>query len=276
MQLSKFNSKTNSFVAVLAAFLLAGCGSTPTQSGMAGMDHSKAEKPVTSSGTAAKGGGTYLDQPLSKDLLQTSFFDSTGKSFTLESKKGKYLVIANFLTSCQEICPMTAANIRDVGEAINKAGLTNSVEAMIISVDGERDLPARLNAYKDFYGSNNWTVASGTSANLAKLWKFFGAPAMREEFNKTDAAKLSPDWQTGAPVKYDMVHADLVVIIDDMGHWRWLALGSPKVGPAGIPSKLKDYLSPQGLVNLTKPEEPTWTTSAIFSALTELTGKTIK
>ena len=267
-----FKSFRSAVAFFAVTILLAGCGTSSSHSGMAGMDHSKAQKPSTASGTAASGGGTYIDQPISPELLKTTFFDSEGKSFTLDSKKGKYLVIANFLTSCQEICPMTSANIRDVGEAISKAGMSDSIEALVMSVDGERDLPSRLKAYKDLYGSDNWTVASGTTSNLEKLWNFFGAPAKRESFSAKDAAELSPDWQTGKQVTYDMVHADLVVIVDDKGHWRWLDLGSPKVGNSGIPGKLKSYLSPQGLTNLTKPEEPTWSISAILSALSDLTN----
>jgi hypothetical protein len=82
------------------------------------------------------------------------------------------------------------------------------------------------------------------------------------------------DWQTGKPNSYDMVHADLVLIVDDKGHWRWLDLGAPKVSSA-IPDKLKAFLSPQGISNLAKPEEPSWSVTAVTSALSDLVGKKI-
>jgi protein SCO1/2 len=240
---------------------------------MEGMNHSKAEKPSTASGTAARGGGTYIDQAIGSLALNADLFDSEGKKFSIGSLNGKYLVIANFLTSCQEICPMTSANMRDIGDAIFKAGLSNKIESIALSVDGDRDLPSRLKAYKELFSSNNWRVASGSTKSLDLIWKYFGAPATRENFSEKEIGKMSPDWLTGKAVTYDMVHADLVVIVDDKGHWRWLDLGSPKIGPKGIPAKLKNYLSPQGLNNLTKPEEPTWSTKAVLSALTELTGQ---
>ena len=83
-----------------------------------------------------------------------------------------------------------------------------------------------------------------------------------------------PIWESGKPNTYDMVHADLVVIVDDKGHWRWLDLGAPKTS-GKVPDKLKSFLSPQGLVNLNKPEEPTWSVSAVTSALSELMNKKI-
>ena len=238
------------------------------------MDHSNAQKPTTSNGMAAKGGGTYIDMPLTDEVKNAELFDSTGKKFTLGSLNGKYLVIANFLTSCQEICPMTTANIRDIGEAISKAGLSEKVISMEISVDGNRDTSSRIAAYKEMYGSNNWTIASGSESSLGLIWKFFGAPAEKEIFTAIDLKKMPVDWQTGKANTYDMVHADLVIIVDDKGHWRWLDLGSPKT-KSSVPDKLKAFLSPQGLSNLTKPEEPTWSITAVSAALTDLIGKKI-
>ena len=252
--------------------LLTGC--SQNTNGMSQMDHSKATNPSPGTGMAAAGGGTYIDMPIPENISKLPLFDSTGKNFDLNSLKGKYLVVANFLTSCQEICPMTSANIRDVGEAIKKSGLSNEATAMVLSVDASRDIPKRLAAYKAMYGCDNWLVASGNEQSLKEIWKFFGAPAKKENFTSADLKDMPVDWQTGQKNTYDMVHADLVLIIDKTGHWRWLDLGAPKT-TGNIPQKLKDFLSPQGLQNLTKPEEPTWSLSAVTSALTELIGKKI-
>lgn len=264
--------KKSFFLLSAAILLLTGCSATKYS--MSGMDHSKAAHPTTSSGTAAQMGGTYIDMPVANSAYQAEIFDSTGKKFTLQSLKGKYLVIANFLTSCQEICPMTTANIRDIGEAINKAGLSEKVISMVLSVDGARDIPSRLAAYKEMYGSNNWMAASGSPESLTAIWKYFGAPATKEEFSKEDISQMPVDWQTGKAMSYDMVHADLVIIVDDKGHWRWLDLGSPKISST-LPDKLKAFLSKQGISNLNKPEEPTWSVTAVTSALSELLGKKI-
>lgn len=258
------------------ALALSACGSNQTTHSMSNMDHSNAEKPSTASGTAAKGGGTYLDQKLSESVLSAELYDSEGKKFNFESLKGKYLVIANFLTSCQEICPMTSVNIRDIGDAINKAGMSNHMVAMVLSVDPDRDIPSRLKAYKELYESNNWVVASGPKSSIDLIWKFFGAPAKREVFSEADAKQMPVDWQTGKPNTYDMVHADLVIIVDDKGSWRWLNLGSPKMRGKEIPAKMKAFLSSHGLENLVKPEEPTWSIDSVISALNELTGHNIK
>ncbi len=248
----------------LVALILTGCGTTksaPINS-----------KPAVGQGIAARGGGSYLNQPIPSNVLNLSLFDAQGKKFTLASLKGQSVVITNFLTSCQEICPMTSANMRDIGDAVMKAGASSKIKVVEVSVDAERDIPTRLAAYQALYQDTNWTLASGSSADLKTFWTYFGAPANRSMFSKAESAKMPMDWQTGKPVTYDMSHADLVLIVDDQLNWRWLDLGAPNIGNATIPAKLKSFLSADGLNNLAKPEEPTWTTTAVFSALTDITG----
>ncbi|CAB4675341.1 MAG: hypothetical protein F2653_03360 [Actinobacteria bacterium] len=228
--------------------------------------------PKTGTGEAAPGGGTYLNEPIPTEVLSLPLVDQNGKSFTLESLKGQTVVITNFLTSCQEICPMTSANMRDVGDAIATAKAAGKIKVLEITVDAKRDVPSRLLAYQNLFATKNWVLAGGTETDLAKLWDYFGAPAMKEEFSEEDKASNPPDWQTGEPVSYDMMHADLVIIVDDKSTWRWLDLGAPNVGSAKIPEKLKSYLSADGLKNLEKPEGSSWKVKAIYSALMDITG----
>jgi protein SCO1/2 len=226
-------------------------------------------------GSAAVGGGSYLDEAIPADVQALQLVDQDGKAFTLGSLKGQYLVITNFLTSCQEICPMTTANMRTVGDAVANSSLKDKVKVVEISVDAGRDIPSRLAAYRAMYSDTNFTLASGSEANLKTLWTYFGAPAMRMEFSAKEKAALPLDWQTGKPSGYDMSHSDLVTIVGPDGHWKWLDLGNPNPGKATIPEKLKKFLSEDGLNNLAKPQEPSWSVDAVYSALHDLTGTLI-
>ena len=125
-------------------------------------------------GAAAPGGGSMLNAPIPANVLSLPLFDASGKSFSLNSFKGQTVVIADFLTSCQEICPMTSINMRIIGDAVAKAGLRDSVKVVELSVDSRRDISSRLAAYQALYQDNNWIVASGTENYLAPFWKFFG------------------------------------------------------------------------------------------------------
>ena len=257
--------KTKLFALIsVSALLLTGCGQAPKATSMS------TAKPV--SGEAARGGGSYLDQAIPADILSAPLFDQTGKAFTLGDLKGQYVVISNFLTSCQEICPMTTATMRSVGDTVSSSKLKDKVKVLEISVDGQRDISSRLSAYYALYNDNTFSVASGTVDILAKLWDFFGAPAIRTEFSAKEKSTLPVDWQTGKPGAYDMSHPDLVLVIGPDSRWKWLDLGNPNPGKATIPEKLKKFLSEDGLGNLAKPQEPSWSAVAVFSALHDLTG----
>ena len=223
-------------------------------------------------GAAAPGGGTMLNAPVPADVLNLPLFDSAGKSFTLNSLKGQTIVIADFLTSCQEICPMTSINMRNIGGAVAASPLKDSVKVLEISVDSGRDTPERLAAYKKNFADTSWTLASGSESSLKNLWAFFGNSYSKTNYTAEEMKALPVDWQTGKKSTYDVGHTDLVIIINAQQSWAWLDLGNPNVGKATIPTKLKAYLSEDGLNNLAKPQEPSWTPDAVLSALSSITG----
>ena len=133
---------------VLSMILLTACGSTPSNSmnaknSMSSMS-TTSSKSTTSAGSAARGGGSYLDQVIPAQILNLQLFDQNGKTFTLNSLKGKYVVISNFLTSCQEICPMTTSTMRTIGDAVSRAKAESKVDVIEISVDALAARAAQL------------------------------------------------------------------------------------------------------------------------------------
>jgi|FreactcultureFD7_1027221.scaffolds.fasta_scaffold07358_3 protein SCO1/2 len=240
---------------------------TPASGGMK-MDMPKPSTPPLT-GKAAKAGGTILDAPIPSSILSIPLQDVNGKTFTLGSLKGKTVVLTDFLTSCPDICPLTSVNMRQIGTSIAKAKLSDKIVSLAVSVDGKRDSVSRISAYQKMFNDNSWSIGTGSPSDLASLWKFFGV------FTKIDTAtKGLLDWQTGKQSAYDVQHADVIAIIGPDSHWRWLDLGNPQVqnpkSPNLMPMKLMNYLTEEGKVNLFKPEQPTWTTQAVYSALNEI------
>lgn len=253
--------RIRNWVLLVSVFVVTGCSAGTTPKTMT------TSSPSTGQAVAAPTGGSFLNEKIPTEVLSIPLQDSDGKSFTLASLSGQYVVISNFLTSCQEICPMTSANMRDIAHAVGKSSIASKIKILEISVDAATDTPSRLTAYQRLFGERSWTLATGTATDLNKLWTYFGAPAQQKKGGE------GVDWQTGKPVDHDFVHADLVLIVGADSHWRWLDLGSPKTAKGGIPDKLKNFLNAEGRNNLAKPEEPTWTVSAVLGALSELTGK---
>lgn len=237
-----------------------------SKGGMSGMNMS-APTPPPLSGTAAMMGGTILDAPIPASVLNTPLVDASGKSFTLASLKGKTVVLTDFFTSCDMICPMTSANMRDIAAAVKAAGKSSSVDVLELTVDPARDTVSRINAYQSLYGAATWTMATGTVANLKSLWAWFGVYTK----NTPNSDSSAVDWQTGKKLAYDVEHDDVVMAIGSNSHFRWIDLGAPAVSnPNTVPSKLKAFLSSQGRLNLLKPQQPDWTVSAVYGALQQI------
>ena len=66
--------------------------------------------------------------------------------------KGRYVVLAPFLTLCQEECPLTTGVYQELQASVDKAGLGHKVAFVEVNVDPERDTPARLRAYEQRFG----------------------------------------------------------------------------------------------------------------------------
>ena len=254
--------------------LLSGCGTKIVDTSMSGMNmsHSTTTPLASGQGVAAAGGGSFLNSPVPAKVLNTKLVDSHGISFSLGTLKGQVVVIADFLTSCHEICPMTSVSMREIGDAVSASTLKGKVKVLEISVDGARDTPQRLSAYQALFNDSNWTLASSSDANLKQFWSFFGAAAVKSPYTATELKNLPLDWQTGKPNSYDVSHTDIVLIVDAKGNWVWLDLGNPNPGKGTVPDKLKKYLSADGLNNLAKPQEPSWDSTAVLSALSSITG----
>ena len=226
-------------------------------------------------GKAAPGGGSFLNAPIPANIVKLPLVDSSGKTFTLASLKGQTVVIANFLTSCHEICPMTTVSMRQVGDAVAASSLKSKVKVLEITVDGARDTPSRLTAYQANFQDTNWTLATGKDSDLTKFWAFFGSSNTKTAYTAAEKKTLPLDWQTGKPSEYDVTHSDLVVIVNAQGSWAWLDLGNPNPGKGVVPPKLKKYLNEEGLHNLAKPQEPSWDAKAVLAALSSITGTKI-
>lgn len=210
------------------------------------------------------GGGTVIDRPVPAAVLDLPLTDSAGRSLTLRSLAGKTVVLTDFLTTCQEICPLTSVNFRDVADSVIAAGRSSLVVLIEATVDPGRDTPERLSAYEKLYGARpDWAFVSADVAGTRALWKFFGIAYGREE----GSGPLPKDWLTGEPLAYDVTHQDAVFIVDGSGHERWFVVGGPSTRGAQPPPTMRSFLSDQGRQNLASPEPGSWTSTDVEAAL---------
>ena len=215
--------------------------------------------------------GTVLNEAIPATVANVPLVDQSGRHFTLASLRGKTVVLADFLTLCQEICPLTSVNLRDVAKALPRTGAASDIQVVEATVDPKRDTVARLAAYQKLFGANrHWTFATGDQTGLNTLWAFLG---VNHEQVDEDSKPAPRDWWTGAALTYDIQHQDVVYVIDSHGHVRWIDNGTPNTMGAAPPPTMLRFLSPEGKKNLASPTDPTWTAKDIEQALTYVTGQ---
>jgi cytochrome oxidase Cu insertion factor (SCO1/SenC/PrrC family) len=229
-----------------------------------------------SSGTAGQTpssySGTAFDHVLPAGVEYLPLVDQDGRQVTLRSLRGKTVVLADFLTSCQEVCPLTSAAMQQVVHAVDRSGLADQVVVVEATVDPGRDTPQRLRAYQELYGKRpGWEFLTGTPANLAALWHALGVAYHRSP--EPTGEPLPRDWLTGHPLHYDVTHQDVVYLIDAEGHERWLAIGTPTgLTQPDLPTAMAGFLNEEGRQNLTAPDAESWSAADVTHALSELLG----
>ncbi len=178
-------------------------------------------------------------------------------------------MLANFLTLCQDECPLVTGAFITLQSEVRAAGLGNKVVFMEITVDPTRDTPARLRAYSKEFGAD-WPLLTGTTANLHALWSFFGISV--QIVPEEQPPKL--DWYTGKPLTYDVNHTDGYILIDRQGRERFVDANAPNLH-GQLKKSLENLLDDGGVQDLKDQRTPNWTITDALASISWLVGRTI-
>ena len=212
--------------------------------------------------------GNVVNDPVSPSIATLSLQNQDGQDVNLEQFKGRVVLLAPFLTSCQEECPITTAALLVIQRAIAHDGLSKKVVILEATVDPGRDTPARMKAYERLTGST-WPLLTGSPATLAALWRHFGIYYQEVPEGSPPAI----DWQTHRPYTYDVDHSDGFVLLDTHLHERFIAGGMTAIGQ--IPPSLQKLLDSQGRANLQRPGAGTWTVTEALNAIGWVMGRSV-
>jgi protein SCO1/2 len=209
--------------------------------------------------------GIVLNEPTPQNI---GLIDQHNQPVSLASLRGKDIVMAPFLTLCQDECPLITAAFTSLQRDVRAAGLGHRVVFLDVTVDPTRDTPSRLAAYQAEFGAD-WLMWTGTPANVAAFWKPFGVSY--QTIPEEQPPEL--DWLTHQPLTYDVAHTDGYILIDAKGHERFVDANAPDI--PNLSPKLRALLSDGGLRDLTHPQGPTWTIADALGAIGWLLQTTI-
>ena len=113
--------------------------------------------------------GTDLGGDAAPDFILTNQF---GNEVSLAEQRGKLVVLTFLYTHCPDICPLTAARLRQIYEQLGSDA--EDVSFLAVSVDPERDTTEAAYAFSErFEMLDRWSYLVGTREELEPAWKAY-------------------------------------------------------------------------------------------------------
>jgi protein SCO1 len=107
--------------------------------------------------------------------------DQNGAPFMLGASAGRVRIVTFIYTRCPlpDFCPLMVRHLETVRRRANEEGLGGQLALLGVTLDPAFDTPAVLRAYGEsmLKGSNRfdqWTLATGTPAQIENVARFFG------------------------------------------------------------------------------------------------------
>ncbi|HEY7262911.1 MAG TPA: redoxin domain-containing protein [Trebonia sp.] len=149
--------------AIVAAAILAGCGSPAPSQSPAGSANAAAEaNPNLDLGTSLGG------QPAPDFTLTNQF----GQKMSLSQFRGKVVMLAFEDSECTTLCPLTTQSMVLAKEMLGKAG--SSVQLLGVDANPDATQVADVLAYSRAHGMvNQWDFLTGPLAQLKSTWKAY-------------------------------------------------------------------------------------------------------
>lgn len=145
---------------------------------------------------AAIQSGTLLGAP--RPIAEFALTDHLGQPFANDRLRGRWSLLFAGFTHCPDVCPTTLGIMKAVGQRLG----AQAPAMVLLSVDPERDTPAVLKSYVEFFGPNI-TGVTGARASLDRLCESLGIAYVKVP-GATDA-------------DYTIDHSAALVLVDPQG-----------------------------------------------------------
>ena len=152
-------------------------------------------------GPAEFKGGLLTPPHAAPDLSLTT---QDGNAFRLSAERGKVVALWFGYTFCPDVCPATLAELARVHAQLGPR--STRFRIVFVSVDPERDTPARLRAYVGAFGARI-TALTGPPERLAEARAAYGVVAEKHAV-------------AGSSAGYLIDHSAFVYVVDPAGQLR--------------------------------------------------------
>jgi protein SCO1/2 len=205
--------------------------------------------------------GTPIRLAVAPALRKLPPTDQRGQKVNLAAWPGRTVLLVPFLTLCQDVCPLTTGNLLQVQQSLRATGAAPNVQIVKLSVDPQRDTPARLAGYAELTHAE-WELVTEPVSALRALARFFGFYYQKVPVDDPGAH----DWRTGKRLGYDVDHTNNYFVIHAAGMERVENNASPDFRGQLNP-KLYAFLDALGRRHLQQATQPDWTPADALDAL---------
>jgi protein SCO1/2 len=130
--------------------------------------------------------------------------DQNGAPFRLGDLRGRVAFVLFGFTNCPDVCPTSMERLRELHDSASVAD--ENVAYVLISVDGERDTPAAMQAFLAKY-SSSFVGLTAQPSHVTPIAQQFSAAFY----------KGSPHGHNGA---YNVQHSPQIFVLDPKGRLR--------------------------------------------------------
>ena len=160
---------------------------------------------------------TVLDAP--RPLPSLSLVDQDGRPWGTERFDGHWTLVFFGYTSCPDVCPTMLATLARMRKALVDLPPAQQPRVLFVSVDPERDDPARIAAYVRFFDPS-FEGATGDARGVADAAAAFGVPYLKVDvtdggYNMDHGSGLFLIGPDGTLVAYSSAPHDAAVLARD-------------------------------------------------------------
>ena len=148
---------------------------------------------------------SLLVLPHARVIADFRLTDHHSQPFSLTDLRGKWSLIFFGFVNCPDVCPGTLFELQKVNETLQQAlqAATDQPQILFISVDPERDTPAKLEQYLSYFDPG-FIGITGDQLQLMPLTLQLGIAYRIEEH------------EPGTP-QYDVAHSASILLTDPEG-----------------------------------------------------------
>ena len=120
--------------------------------------------------------------PQGRDVPDLTLTNQNGEPVSMKSLEGRWNLLFFGYTFCPDICPATLAELRQLRGQLPEAA-RQRMQPILVSVDPERDTPAQLKKYLEYFGAE-FIGLTGSLDYIQTLANAAGVPFIPADTSK--------------------------------------------------------------------------------------------